>query len=414
MENANSKSGEGIIWKLFSYLRRLGFPVDIRDYKALYTALIAGFGWDSREHFIRICCALLAKSKDEEDVIRAFFNQSEFPDWTMEKKDRTEPDAINNHEPSGLSRVSGTENNLDGTIPDNTPDTQQDTENAEPNKEGTITVEPLQPVLPEIHIARYELLKKHMFIFLPQFPISYRQVVQAFRRLRKPRRFGPKTEIDIDKTIKNRCKTGISTPVVLVPRRRNITRLIVFVDRDGSMKPFHQFVQMIETSIIRGGRFAHILITYFHASPVDYPDYQFLQSISGQQGVFLPGTMINQIKPVTEGYVFEDPYLLEPVKLKEILENDGKDASIIIISDAGAAKGERDVMRVVNSLSFIKGIREFTHNYVWLNPLPGNYWEHSPAEQIARYVPMFDLTNQGINRAIEVLRGKSYLTERNL
>ena len=84
----NNKKWREIIWKLFNYLRRFHFPVDIQDYEALYNALLSGFGWNSKDDFIDVCCALLAKSTEEQDVIKTFYNQIEFPDWTLRQKEK--------------------------------------------------------------------------------------------------------------------------------------------------------------------------------------------------------------------------------------------------------------------------------------------------------------------------------------
>ena len=57
--------------------------------------------------------------------------------------------------------------------------------------------------------------------------MSYREVAQAWRRVRKPSRFGPRTEIDIRATINQAAQTGLLAGPVLVSPRRNMSRLLL-------------------------------------------------------------------------------------------------------------------------------------------------------------------------------------------
>jgi len=44
--------------------------------------------------------------------------------------------------------------------------------------------------------------------------------------------------------------------------------------------------------------------------------------------------------------------------------------------------------------------------YAWLNPMPSECWRQTTGEEIARFVPMFEMSPQGMNAAISVLRGR--------
>ncbi|MGE5660430.1 MAG: hypothetical protein ACM37W_27900 [Actinomycetota bacterium] len=42
----------------------------------------------------------------------------------------------------------------------------------------------------------------------------------------------------------------------------------------------------------------------------------------------------------------------------------------------------------------------------WLNPMPNESWQHTTAGEIKRFVPMFEMSREGINGAISLLRGQ--------
>ncbi|NJO03968.1 MAG: hypothetical protein HC880_21870 [Bacteroidia bacterium] len=84
-----------------------------------------------------------------------------------------------------------------------------------------------------------------------------------------------------------------------------------------------------------------------------------------------------------------------------------QDSAVIIISDAGAARGSNSDARFKATLRFIVRLKKATQKIVWLNPLPEYRWEKTTAWRIARFVPMFSLTDQHpLQQAINKLRGK--------
>ena len=91
-------------------------------------------------------------------------------------------------------------------------------------------------------------------VLVPQYPLTAREVAQAWRHLRRPVRSGPAVELDIEATIAGRARRGVATPPVLVPRRRNAVRLLMLIDRQGSMTPFHGYVDYVVAAIRHAGR----------------------------------------------------------------------------------------------------------------------------------------------------------------
>ena len=132
-------------------------------------------------------------------------------------------------------------------------------------------------------------------------------------------------------------------------------------------------------------------------------------------------SILPQINPrntdfIDTAFVYDDSELLDPIPLKDVLQKNALDAFVVIISDAGAARNHYSVPRLLDTISFMKALRTYTLSYVWLNPLPKSYWKdkNNTATQIARHVPMFALEREGIQQAVNVLRGHQYTIEKPL
>jgi hypothetical protein len=379
------------LWELFQKLRRRGFPLTPDDYETLRQSLQAGFGWSSQEALRNLCNFLWAKSRQEQEILTALFNQlaPKNEDWQ-------------------LSSVQ-VEKDFDATDSSKKEHHQDVPEHQE--REEIVTES--RSSLPPIFLKDVQLSERR-FIFVPQFPLTYREVAQTWRRLRRPVRMGPPTELDVEVTIARRCQQGIAASVVLRPRRRNVARLLLLVDRQGSMTAFHRFCEEVCTAIQQAGRLEETAIYYFHNVPAEGADEQVLELLSDDKLFPVLDEILPQITPLKRGYLYEDSDLLSPIGLEEVLQKYASDAFVVMISDAGAVRKYYNVVRLLDTISFIKALRAYTLNYVWLNPLPKSYWKDNTAAQIARHVPMFPLNREGIQQAVNVLRGHQYNLEKPL
>ena len=386
------------LWELFQRLRRRGFPLAPDDYEALRRSLKLGFGWSSKEALRNLCNSLWAKSHQEQEILTALFDQlaPENEDWQ-------------------LSSVQ-VEKNFENSNGDATNQSKQEQPRDVKGEREDEAMPATQPRsgLPPISLKDVRVSERP-FIFVPQFPLTYREVAQTWRRLRRPVWAGPPTELDVEGTINRRCQLGVAAPVVLRPRRRNVARLLLLVDRQGPMTPFHRFCEEVCTAIQQAGRLEETAIYYFHNVPAEGADEQVLDSLSDQLFPTLD-SILPQITPLTTGYLYEDAELLTPVALEEVLQKYATDAFVVVISDAGAGRNHYNVPRLLDTISFVKALRAYTLCYVWLNPLPKPYWKdkNNTAAQIARHVPMFPLARDGIHQAVNVLRGHQYVIEKPL
>ncbi len=379
------------LWQLFQRLRRRGFALGPAEYDALRDALRAGFGWSSRESLLDVCNALWAKTRREQEVLTALFEQlaPDLDSWQY---------SLDDLDLSPLEH--GTGSPVEGG--DRPPELPDETAPQLQSSGG----------LPSISLADVNVSERP-FVFVPQFPLTYREVAQTWRRLRRPVRSGPAVELDIEGTIARRSRLGVATSVVLQPRRRNVTRLLLLVDRQGSMAPFHLFCDEVCSAIQQAGRLEETALYYFHNVPAEGADEQVLEPLVGQLFPALD-SVLPQIQPFSEGFVYSDAKLLLPESLTDVLQAHAAGSAVVLISDAGAARRRSRVSRLLDTIAFMKALRSYTSQYVWLNPLPQRYWANNTAAQVARHVPMFTLDRTGIQRAVNVLRGQQHLLEKPL
>ena len=118
---------------------------------------------------------------------------------------------------------------------------------------------------------KYEATSDRQFILTSEyFPVTRRQMKQSWRYLRRPVREGPPVELDVEATVNQIGRQGILLSPVLVPRRVNRSQLLLLIDRDGSMVPFHDLSQRLAKTAVRGGCLGNAGIYYFQNCPVDY------------------------------------------------------------------------------------------------------------------------------------------------
>jgi uncharacterized protein len=188
------------------------------------------------------------------------------------------------------------------------------------------------------------------------YPVSRRSMIYGWRMLRRIVADGARVVLD-------------------VPGRRNDARLVMLVDQNGSMMPFHRFTRDLVETARQESRLAqeNVQVFYFQNVPV-----------------------------MT---VYRDMYLMKPIALQEVLEGCDGDTSVLVVSDAGAARGGRRQERIQGTTRFLRKLRRRTSLIAWLNPMSERRWEGSSAEIVAYLVPMFQMDRAGFADAVSALRG---------
>jgi len=225
----------------------------------------------------------------------------------------------------------------------------------------------------EIGNLRFQLLTEY-------FPVTQRQMKQSWRHMRRKVREGPPEDLDIDATVKKIGRQGVLIEPVLLPHRINRSELVLLIDQGGSMVPFHNLSRQLQETAQRDGRLGQTGIYYFH----DYP----------------------------ANFLYRDPARLEGEPVNDVLAKFGTRAAVLIISDAGAARGKFDTKRIALTEHFIQQLKQTVRYYAWLNPMPNTRWMHTTAGAIARLAPMFEMSRQGLDAAISTLQGRYVYWER--
>lgn len=358
--------------EIFNSLRqRHGFPLGVEEYLVVVQSLQAGFGLASRTELEQLCCTLWAKSPQESKLIHRLFQQM----WMqLEDKPKTSlPDESQGKNKHDFSEEINTGDLSKSNFSNDAPNTT-DTELTE-SPAITLEEEPVQVVkavrnqTPDSSLIRprYSLLDDY-------FPVTKRQMKQSWRDLRRLVREGVPTELDVEAAVAKTIRQGILLEPVLMPPRVNRTDLVMLIDREGSMIPFHALSRQLLETATRGGRLKQTRVFYFH----DYVDE----------------------------YVYRHPALIDAQHLDDLLAEAGQKAAILIISDGGAARGSFDKIRVERTKNWIEQLQKSAKYVTWLNPMPSDSWQHTTAGEIARMLPMFAMNRTGMNAAISVLRGK--------
>lgn len=372
------------VWQLIDRLRRRGLVIGVDDCAALRTALAAGLGLRSDEALRNVCISLWAKSTEEAELIATAFDGlgEELPRWSVDEDDEWEDeeddgtDGVAPATPARLDRPSAP-----------TPEALR----AEELGTG---VSPLP-----------DLGGSDTGLFLtPRFPLPAREIAQVWRRLNRPSRTGQAIEVDATATLDRLARSGVATPPVVVPRRGNQSTLLILLDRDGSMSPYHGFIEHVVQAIGSLGRLSGVTVRYFHDVPGTSPDRGVLAARRDRLNPRIDD-VLGEVRPLPAVRVYRDPRLVGPDRLEAA--DLARFTSAVVVSDAGAARGRYDGDRLVDTVALGRLLRRLPRCTVaWLNPVPPRRWAGTTADQVGRHLPMFPLTRFGMTLAVDALRGR--------
>ncbi len=371
---------------LFNRLRQHGLLLGVEEYMAVLRALRAGFGVGDHRALEQLCCTVWVKSEEEARLFRRLFEQMLARSATQTGK----PQSLLGVLIASLRKILiMLQNTFRRKVAKPRPGfatapLQQVDETGSPPSSSLAmgTYEPTQVVQAVRRSVRDKLeMSGRHFSLLPQyFPVTRRQMKQSWRNLRRPVREGPPEELDVVATIEKIGREGILLEPVLVPRRLNRAELVLLIDQDGSMIPFHALARQLVETARSGGRLGRTGVFYFH----DYPD----------------------------DYLYRHPARLEAQPIPDVLAAIGEWTAVLILSDAGSARGHFDSERVARTRAFIDQLKQSVRHYAWLNPMPNDRWPGTTAGEIARLVPMFEMHRRGLDAAISALRGHYVYWER--
>jgi hypothetical protein len=206
----------------------------------------------------------------------------------------------------------------------------------------------------------------------------------AFRSFRRRTSTGPLQVLDINATVQEVARVGFFYRPVYKRREQYASRLVLFVDRNGSMTPFHRLTEDLVGAALEAG-------------------FGFEGSDPDKARVFY---FHNQADTV-----YRNAYLVHPLPIDEVLQGLDQDWSALIVSDAGAARGAYVRARVQAAGRLTRALAKRAAAVAWLNPMPSDRWRGSSADVIRFSTPMFPMDHEGVGMAIDVLRGVSLGTD---
>ena len=206
------------------------------------------------------------------------------------------------------------------------------------------------------------------------WPVSRRSMAYIWRFLRRPIPDGPCDIFDVRETVEQCARQGFFMESIYRRREVNHAQLILLIDQDGSMMPFHRFTRDLVETAQDDTTLDACSVYYFHNVPSEL--------------------------------IYQDRYLTETIALKTVLQQCTEDTSVLIVSDAGAARGYRDLERIKATTQILLQVEDHTSLIGWLNPMPIKRWRSSSAEIIAKLVPMQPMDSDGFSNVIDVVRGQ--------
>ncbi len=210
--------------------------------------------------------------------------------------------------------------------------------------------------------------------------LDVRQIKMALKQLRQFKREGPEDELDLEATIDKTCKEAGEIELVFSRARKNSAKVLLLMDSGGSMTPYAHLVSRLFSA-------AHQM-THFK----DFQSYYFHNCIYQD--------------------IYTDIHNSEAVSTASLLHNLSPGYKVIIVGDAYMAPSELNVKggaidyyyyNETTGSEWLQRIAEHFRHTAWLNPMPERTWFHTTISAIAKLIPMYPLTLEGMEQAIKKL-----------
>jgi uncharacterized protein len=214
-------------------------------------------------------------------------------------------------------------------------------------------------------------------------PLTEAMMGEALKRLRNLVPAGPRDQVNVEKTIYQTMKNAGEIEIIFDQDLKDRLKVMLAIDNGGwSMDPYISVVQT--------------LFNYSRAQFKDLKTYFFHNTIYDT--------------------IWEDPSRFKkPIKVDELVKKD-PETRLIIVGDASMAPYElmaRDGSIYIHersgraSLDSLNFLADTFRHCVWLNPVPPRMWNYTGTIQtISRIFPMFELSIDGLEKAIQQLMAK--------
>lgn len=215
--------------------------------------------------------------------------------------------------------------------------------------------------------------------------LETRNMKMALRKLRLLSREGKKEEIDLEGTIRTTSKNAGMLEVEMVPKKKNIVKVLLLFDIGGSMDDHIELCSQLFSAAKY--EFKHLEFYYFHNCLYE-----------------------NLWKDNTRRWD-------DKVPTETILNTYNDDYRVLFVGDASMSPYEifsrmGSVEHYNNEAGKVwleRFINKFPH-FVWLNPVPRNEWKYTESIGMIKKIMknrMVPLTLEGIGEAVDLLKKKA-------
>ena len=339
------------IKQCFLQLRHEGLLLGMEELLDAITAVAEGLSNVDDDSVGDILSLIWCKSATENMI----FNRV----WSNVTKDILEEEPVISHE------IDDTEFKDSQINPEHIKK-QDKPEHKKSSKDEALSVMPLRAPYKPIQGEEHTNLKHY-------YPISRRFMTYTWRYLRRDIADGAEDILDYEATADQAALQGFFISPVYRRRIRNHAHLVLLLDHLGSMTPFHHYLRDLVDTASNDSTLRHVEAYYFHN---------------------IPGEVL-----------YYDPHLTQQVKSKDVLALFDEFTSVLIVSDAGASRGNNELDRIVETEFFLEDLYNKTYQVAWLNPMPQPRWEDTSAQIIAEKVKMYPMNEDGMSNALDVLRG---------
>ena len=228
----------------------------------------------------------------------------------------------------------------------------------------------------------YRDFREDAVLQIRQFQIALKKL-----RLLSCREDGPKSELNVEKTIEKTCDQGGRLELVMERPRKNQTKLLLLMDSGGSMWSYAELCNRLFQAVNQSSHFKDLKIYYFHNCFYDQ--------------LFTTPSCSWRDKISTE-WVFHN--LKQEYKV--ILVGDGAMAPSELLYKGGSLDYFHGNDRT--GLYWLEAMKKRFPSAVWLNPISENRWERAYGAYtiglIRERIPMFSLTAGGLEAAVRELK----------
>lgn len=375
--------------------KHLGYPVDISKYNTLLRWANEN-AWGEKdkpfEKLYAVCRVLFLQNHKQEEIFRQLFLEYVLLELAYEESlTEKKPEVVIDEKKIVDTGKKKEQEAMKGKGEDPKPKLTMQEPPDEEEATASTKIKYMNLVLPpegegEVNLAassagsRFQLTDNYL-------PLTRREMVHAWRHLRKREQYVMSDVLDIRQTVQQIATQGmLLQPVYEKEQVNSDNLLLILADRKGSMTPFHKLTDTLIETAVKGGGHSKALVYYFYNCPMDV--------------------------------VYKNPNLTGPVTLTELYSMIRPDhTNALIISDAGAARGNSNRKRVLETRKFLYGNSENAGLHksalfvVWLNPMPRHRWTNTSAQNIANdpdtpMYPVMDDPYLNFLNVVDKLMGK--------